>query len=81
MIKSVTNYSKSDFSTLPEDGWIKPCFYCETITSSYIIVKRKYLINDLKYYFCPKCIKNGKYSILGKEKHLESNLYGKLNDL
>ena len=56
---SITNYNKQDFSTIPEEGWLKPCYSCSTITSRYI------LINELnKYYFCRNCERKKKYLIL-----------------
>ena len=78
MIKSVTNYNFDEYRSLPADGWIKPCYLCKTITSSFIIKKSKNIFHfDLKFYICPDCIKRKKYNSIFKSGDiLESDKYG-----
>lgn len=80
MIKSVTNYNFDEYKTLPAKGWIKPCYICKTITSSFVIKKRKNIFTfNLKFYVCPECIKYKKYkTIFSKDAILESKKYGVL---
>ena len=80
MIKSVNNFSKKKFPTLPINGWLKPCYCCESITSSYIIKKaNKITLVDLKYYFCATCIRKKKYKTTFQSTDiLESNKMGVL---
>ena len=63
---SVINYDESYYANLPPKGWIKLCYIekCRKITSSYIIVKYNSKHIDKKYYMCPECIKNQKYTKL-----------------
>lgn len=66
-IKSVNNYDKEFFKSLPIDGWIKPCSnkLCQLPTSKFII------INEFKkYYFCPNCLNNDKYMKILKINNL-----------
>jgi len=55
-MKSIINYNQNDYKSLPENGWFKLCFRCETITSKFVIICHKY-----KYYYCKKCMKNKMY--------------------
>lgn len=49
----------------PLEGWIHPCYYCETPTSNYVYVEKKIYNMVKKYYkkykfmvyFCKQCKK------------------------
>ena len=55
LLKSVNNYNKYVYNSLPLEGWIKPCHDkdCSLQTSRFIIIN-----NISKYYFCHECLKN-----------------------
>ena len=55
LLKSVNNYDKYVYNSLPLEGWIKPCHDkdCSLQTSRFIIIN-----NISKYYFCHECLKN-----------------------
>lgn len=54
LLKSVNNYDKYSYKTLPLNGWIKPCYNkeCSLQTSRFIIIN-----NYNKYYFCHECLR------------------------
>ena len=57
-MKSVNRYINKKYPTIPAEGWLKPCYHCETITSRFLV------LDNYKYYFCCGCFRNKQFRIL-----------------
>lgn len=61
----VGNYSSRSF---PRDGWIHPCFYCDSLTSRVIE------IDDVRTYGCKNCISKKECVLINNEyKYINKN--------
>ena len=55
LLKSINNYDRYSYESLPFEGWIKPCYNkkCRLQTSRFVIIN-----HYSKYYFCHECLKS-----------------------
>lgn len=64
-------YNQKYHKSLPRYGWIKPCVYCNNITSVTIIYSHPYYTDykHFRIYICPECKNTHSNILLSDCKH------------
>lgn len=67
LLKSMNNYDRYSYESLPFEGWIKPCYNkkCRLQTSKFIIIN-----NYSKYYFCHECLRSLEFLNFFQDEHV-----------